>query len=69
MRKFLRDTIYQTYGIPPEVLGIIENSNRATADAAMYIYGILVLTPRLNKMRESPQPIPGAAVRRPVARG
>ncbi|MHB1955044.1 MAG: phage portal protein, partial [Sulfobacillus sp.] len=50
-RKFLRDIIYQTWGVPPEILGIVEDSNRATAEAAMWIYGMLILTPRLNKLR------------------
>jgi len=46
-----RDTVYQLFGVPPEILGIVENSNRATADAAMYIYGMLTLTPRLRRIR------------------
>ncbi len=32
--KHERDTIIQTWGFPPEELGIVENSNRATAEAA-----------------------------------
>jgi len=46
-----RDTVFQLFGVPPEILGIVENSNRATADAAMYIYGLLTLTPRLRRIR------------------
>ena len=45
-----RDTVLQVYGIPPEVMGIIENSNRATIDAAYFLYSKSVLTPRLNAM-------------------
>ncbi len=31
LRKHSRDTVIQTEGVPPELHGIIENSNRATA--------------------------------------
>jgi len=50
-QKAIRDTVYQLYGVPPEILGVVENSNKATADAAMYIYSLLVLTPRLKRIR------------------
>lgn len=48
LRKFERDTIRQVYGVPPEVLGIVENSNRATIEAADYLYARWVLVPRLD---------------------
>lgn len=51
-RKDLRDTINSHWGVPPEMLGIVENSNRATAEAAKAIYAENVLTPLL-KMRET----------------
>lgn len=51
-RKDLRDTINSHWGLPPEMLGIVENSNRATAEAAKAIYAENVLTPLL-KMREA----------------
>jgi phage portal protein BeeE len=47
LRQLQRDTLLQVYGIPPEVVGIVENSNRATIDSALRIYGINVLSPRL----------------------
>lgn len=47
-----RDTIVQTFGIPPEVLGIIENSNRATIEGAEFLFGRHVLEPRLEVLRD-----------------
>lgn len=47
LRRFERDTIVQVYGVPPELLGIIENSNRATIEAADYLFAQWVLRPRL----------------------
>lgn len=52
LRRHERDTIIQVYGVPPEMLGIIENSNRATIDAADYLMARHVLVPRLEFQRE-----------------
>jgi HK97 family phage portal protein len=46
-RTFTRDTVMEHFGMPREIMGITQNSNRATADAAQYIYATNVLTPRL----------------------
>ena len=46
-RTFIRDTVMEHFGMPREIMGITQNSNRATADAAQYIYATNVLTPRL----------------------
>lgn len=51
LRKYERDTIIQTYGVPPEILGIIENSNRATIEAADYLFAKWVVQPRLEFLR------------------
>lgn len=51
-RKMLRDIIFQTFGIPPEVMGVVENSNRATADAALYIYALQCVLPRVSSLCE-----------------
>lgn len=51
LRKFERDTVVQCYGIPPELLGILQHSNKATIDAATFIYGKWVLMPRLEFLR------------------
>jgi len=51
LRKFERDTIIQVFGVPPEVLGIIENSNRATSREADTIMAKYVVVPRLELQR------------------
>lgn len=51
LRERERDTIRQVWGIPPEVVGIVENSNRATIDAADYIYNSRVIAPRAEFLR------------------
>lgn len=43
-RKALRDIFNQHYALPPEMRGILENSNRATIDSADYLYKKNVLT-------------------------
>lgn len=50
-RTAMRDAVLEHFGVPREIMGITENSNRATADSAQYIYAKNVLTPRI-KMRE-----------------
>lgn len=42
-RKFLRDTSNQRFHIPPEIMGILDNSNRSTIDASFYLLGKNVL--------------------------
>lgn len=52
-RRQLRDIIIQAgFGIPPEKMGIVENSNRATAEEAEKIYQSNVLRPRATRMTE-----------------
>jgi SPP1 gp7 family putative phage head morphogenesis protein len=46
-----RNTILQVYGVPPEVFGILTNSNRATIEAAEFLMGKFVLVPRLEFTR------------------
>ena len=47
LREFSNDTIRRTFGIPPELLGKSENSNRSTAETAYYIFAVTVLKPRV----------------------
>lgn len=47
-----RDNIRQVWGLPPEILGIIENSNRSTIDAADYLFSKHLLVPALEARRE-----------------
>ncbi len=55
LRKNQRDAVIQVYGVPPEVLGIVEASNRATSEVAEYLYARWVLIPRLEFMRQTLQ--------------
>lgn len=45
------DIILQVWGVPPELFGRVQNSNRATIDAALTIFGTSVLVPRLERQR------------------
>lgn len=45
LRKFSRETVQQTFAIPPELLGNVENSNRSTIDAADYLFKKNSVTP------------------------
>jgi hypothetical protein len=51
LRKQQRDMVVQMFGIPPELLGILTNSNRATIDAADFLFSRWVVTPRLEFLR------------------
>lgn len=53
LRQYERDTIIQVFGIPPEIIGILSNSNRATIEAADLFFSRYTLTPILNQMREA----------------
>lgn len=46
-RKYLRDECLQHFQVPPEIMGIVENSNRATIDSSEYLMQKNVLSPRL----------------------
>lgn len=52
-RTAMRDAVLEHFGVPREIMGITENSNRATADSAQYIYAKNVLTPRLKNREEA----------------
>lgn len=52
-RIAMRDAVLEHFGVPREIMGITENSNRATADAAQYIYSKNVLTPRIKSREEA----------------
>lgn len=51
LRKLERDICIQVWGMPPELLGIIENSNRATIQSAEFLMAKHVLVPRLEFLR------------------
>lgn len=52
-RKDLRDAINSHFGVPPELMGIVENSNRATATVAKTIYAENVLMPLLRQRQDA----------------
>lgn len=52
LRQVQRDIALQTWGgIPPEMFGVLDNSNRATIDAAKYLYTSDVVVPRAENLR------------------
>ncbi|HWP59546.1 MAG TPA: phage portal protein [Candidatus Acidoferrales bacterium] len=55
LRNSMRDTQLQVLGIPPEMQGIVENSNRATIEAATHIFARWVQVPRLEFVRATMQ--------------
>ena len=52
LRELLSKVIREAYGVPPEIVGVVENSNRATIDAAFFLYSKLVILPRLVMLEE-----------------
>lgn len=48
IRTQSRDVVLQVYGMPPEIMGIVENSNRATIDAAQVIFTKFLIAPRVS---------------------
>lgn len=52
-RTFIRDAVLEHFGVPREIMGITQNSNWATADAAQYIYAKNVLTPKLKNRQDA----------------
>lgn len=53
LRGNQRDLFLQLFSVPPEVMGIIENSNRATIDAADYLYQKNTISPRADFLADS----------------
>src|SRR6185295_18915609 len=51
LRSHIRDICLQVWGVSPEILGVLENSNRATIDAADSLFSKWVIVPRLEDWR------------------
>lgn len=51
LRKFLISFIRMVWGIPPEILGDMTSSNRATSNAAEALFAGQVIVPRLEVLR------------------
>lgn len=52
-RIAMRDAVLEHFGVPREIMGITENSNRSTADSAQYIYAKNVLSPRVENREKA----------------
>ena len=52
-RTYLRNSVLEHFGIPREIMGITESSNRATSEAAQFIYAQNVLMPNLRRREEA----------------
>lgn len=51
LRHWERDMLIHYFGMPAEIMGITESSNRATASVADYIYQSKVVVPRADRRR------------------
>lgn len=47
-----KNSIREVFQIPPELYGVLENSNRATIEAALTIFATVALLPRLKLQKE-----------------
>ena len=52
-RTFIRNAVLEHFGVPREIMGITESSNRATSEAAQFIYAQNVLMPNLKRREEA----------------
>jgi len=55
LREFERDILVSVFGVPPEIMGIIENANRATIESAEFLFMKHVIEPRLAARKSSLQ--------------
>ncbi len=53
LRAFERDIMVSVFGFPPELLGILTNSNRSTIDSAEYLANKTVIAPILMALAAS----------------
>jgi HK97 family phage portal protein len=52
LREFERDAIRETFGVPPEMVGDLKDSNRATSQNAQRIFALNVIMPRLDLLED-----------------
>lgn len=52
LRRQAADVIRELYGVPPEVVGQLQHSNRATIEAALYILSTMITEPRAGDWQE-----------------
>ena len=48
--KYLRDLLNQHFSMPPEMRGILDNSNRSTIDSAYYLFAKNNIAPELERI-------------------
>jgi HK97 family phage portal protein len=53
LRGVTRDAILEAFGFPKFALGIVEDVNRASADASEYLFQKWLIVPRLNRWRSA----------------
>ena len=53
LRKYWSDVVRWLYGVPPEIIGMVEDSNRATIQEARQIMGEFVTDPRCQYYQET----------------
>jgi len=51
LRRHERDAIIQVFGMPPEILGVVNESKRSTIEAADFLFARHVVQPRLEFLR------------------
>lgn len=56
IREMGRKVIQEFYGVPPEIFGRLENSNKATVTEARNLFGRYTLDPRLSFIRDEVEP-------------
>lgn len=57
LRNQLKAAISEIYGVPPEIFGRLENSNRATIDSADYLFAKHTLDPILSWIFDNIEPV------------
>lgn len=53
LRGVTRDAILEAFGFPKFALGIVEDVNRASADASEYLFQKWLIVPRLNRWKQA----------------
>jgi HK97 family phage portal protein len=53
LRQDDRNTVYEGYRVPKALLGVVEDVNRASAEASEYIYAKYQLVNKLNRIRDA----------------
>jgi HK97 family phage portal protein len=55
LRRFEREIVLQTFGLSPEMVGVLDNSNRASIQEARAMFAENVLTPLLDAIKSELQ--------------